>query len=234
MPQKQPNYTWDPVKRRYRDKRGHLVRLAVILAWVKRATEKAKKDFLKLAQRLIDGEITDREFQVEMGRRISASHRAMAVIAAGGLLALTGPMRRRLADLVTMQLAYFLRFASQIQQGRVTPAQIANRASMYGDALYSTYQNLVTAREEGGGARYARRIAKMDDGTCEGCGDQHRKGWQKIEDILPIGDAECLSNCRCVIEYLDDLIAPPKPPEAIPPPPGGQLEHGPGFHIRIE
>jgi hypothetical protein len=208
MPQKPlPNYTWDPEARRYRDKNGHLVRKAVILALILRAVGRSKKAFEKAAEAYLDGKITELQFQAIMQQGIISGHKAMAAIAAGGILRLVGALLEKTRSIIATQQAYMLRFAAQIATGQLSPAQIAARSAMYGDALYSTFANIQTATAEAGGARYAKRIAKLDDGTCVGCEDQNDLGWQPIDEVLPIGDAECLTNCRCEMQYSDEIPA---------------------------
>jgi hypothetical protein len=148
MPQKPlPDYTWDPVKRRYRDKQGHLVRNAVILALILRAVRRSKKTFEQAAQELLDQKITERQFQAIMQQGISAGHLAMAAIAAGGAARLVGALLQQTRHIIATQTAYMLRLGSQIALGQVSEAQLMARTGMYADALYSTFANIQLARE---------------------------------------------------------------------------------------
>jgi hypothetical protein len=85
---------------------------------------------------------------------------------------------------------------------------------MYADALYSTFANVQTAREASlGGQRYARRIIDPAAEHCDECPELADRGWVPIEEMVPIGDTTCLTNCRCEIEYSDGADAEQTPPE---------------------
>lgn len=238
MPQKPlPDYTWDPVKRRYRDKQGHLVRNAVILALILRAVRRSKQTFEQAAQELLDQKITERQFQAIMQQGISAGHLAMAAIAAGGAARLVGALLQKTREIIATQRAYMLRLGAQLATHQLSDAQLMARTGMYADALYSTFANIQTAREalataSGGPQRYARRIIDPGAEHCEECPALAARGWIPVEQMVPIGDTTCLMNCRCTIEYSDGAPAEPVPPPAPPkPPPSGE---GTQIYISIE
>ena len=214
MPSKQPEYTWDAEAQRYRDKRGHLVPKAWVLAWILRAVGRSKKAFEKVAQEYLDGKITELQFQAIMQQGIASGHRAMAAIAAGGAALLIGNLAEQARNIIATQRAYMVRFAAQIATHQLSDAQVLARAAMYADALYGTFANIQTAREATlGGQRYARRIIDPAADHCDECPDLADLGWVPIEEMVPIGDTTCLTNCRCEIEYSDgtDIEQPPAP-----------------------
>jgi len=198
----------------------------VILALILRAVRRSKKAFEKAAEEYLDGRISALQFQAIMQHGIISGHKAMAAIAAGGIGLLVGALLEKTRNIIATQRAYMLRFAAQIATGQLSPAQVAVRSSMYADALYSTFANIQTAREAisaqaSGIGRCARRIIDPAAEHCDECPALAEKGWMPIEEMVPIGDTTCLTNCRCTIEYGDC-------------PPAEAAASTPGFHIQIE
>jgi len=214
MPSKQPKYTWDAEAQRYRDKRGHLVPKASVMAWILRAVGRSKKAFETAAQEYLDGKITELQFQAIMQQGIASGHRAMAAIAAGGAALLVGHLADQARTIITRQQARMVRFAAQIAAHQLSDAQVLARAGMYAGALYGTFANVQTTREASlGGQRFARRIIDPAAEHCDECPELADLGWVPIEEMVPIGDTTCLTNCRCEIEYSDEAGETPQQPE---------------------
>jgi hypothetical protein len=183
---------------------------------------------LTLAKRLNSNEISNAEWQIAMQAEIKQAHRAMAVLAKGGK-AMMGPRDwGRVGQKIAAQNAYLLRFGAEIATGQVSEAQLANRAQMYADASYATYQNSITLRERAAGVRLARRVLDTGAQHCEDCPPLAALGWIPIEELVPIGATECQVQCRCTIEYQTEAEAPPVEEQVA------GAGAGAGFHVVIE
>lgn len=78
---------------------------------------------------------------------------------------------------------------------------IASRAAQYPNAAYSTLENNVAAREWEVGAIGVRRVCEEDDASCEECVALATDEYVGFDEIMDIGDAACLHNCRCTLEF---------------------------------
>lgn len=85
---------------------------------------------------------------------------------------------------------------------------VGSRGRMYADATYGTYENSVKAREMDNGVLFGRRITEGDGNVCDGCQAAATEEYLPLEEILDIGDAECMSQCRCDIEFSYQGIEP--------------------------
>ena len=87
------------------------------------------------------------------------------------------------------------------QLDEVIWGQIGSRGRMYADSLYGTYENSVKAREGDAGVMGVRRISENDSHSCDECPALAVEEYVPLDEITDIGDAECMSNCRCTLEF---------------------------------
>jgi hypothetical protein len=80
-------------------------------------------------------------------------------------------------------------------------ATIESRAQMYPESSYATYENNVMAREWDEGVTLGRRICAEDDASCEECVSAATEEFIPLDEIPEIGTLQCISNCRCEIEF---------------------------------
>lgn len=117
-----------------------------------------------------------------------------------------------------VQAPYLQGFATDIAAGALSDAEIARRSTMFGGALWPSYQ---AGRVEGaqsavtaaGGAEanvdlWLRWIDTGDEAECGDCDALHESEWKADEIPFFPGDGHtvCLSNCRCELE----IFAKPK------------------------
>lgn len=88
--------------------------------------------------------------------------------------------------------------------------QTEARSTMYMNSIYGTYENSVKAREGEAGAIGVRRVTEQDKNVCQGCEDASTSKYVPMDEILDIGDAECMSACRCHFEFEYHGIEPLK------------------------
>lgn len=80
-------------------------------------------------------------------------------------------------------------------------ASLASRGRMYPDATFATFENSVRQRETDAGAVGVRRVCQEDPASCEDCPAQAAEEYVSMSEIVDIGDAQCLTNCRCYYEF---------------------------------
>jgi len=80
------------------------------------------------------------------------------------------------------------------------------RAGMYARAANAIYENERMRVAEDAGYREARRVLGPNEEHCidssrPGCVELFQLGWVPIADMVPIGEATCLSHCLCGLEF---------------------------------
>jgi hypothetical protein len=70
---------------------------------------------------------------------------------------------------------------------------------MYVEASRAHYEAQREAIDRAAGYDEERSIRHASD-SCEGCIREERRGWVAIGELVPIGDRNCLTRCRCEIE----------------------------------
>lgn len=79
--------------------------------------------------------------------------------------------------------------------------QVGSRARLYADSVYATHENSVRDREQDAGVIRGRRVTEGDDSVCPGCEAAASDEYVPLGELLDIGDADCMTRCRCTIEF---------------------------------
>jgi hypothetical protein len=209
-------FLWDSKRGRFiSTKTGRAIRADQLRRWVIEASEKSEERLAALAEKLTAGtttgqivqgeitagKITEAQFQRAMQQEIVKAESAMTASAVGGLKAMKPPQWAKVAVRISQQQTALVGFGRDIVTSKLSPAEIAARARLYARAIYATHMNEMTDLKQGMGARFARRILHQGAIHCEDCPPLAEKGWVPIDQLVPIGDTECIVNCRCAIEY---------------------------------
>jgi len=102
----------------------------------------------------------------------------------------------------------FEQAATKERIGQLIFGQTPARSQLYVESIYGTHENSTREREADAGVVLGRRIAENDSSTCEGCSQAATEDFIPLREILDIGDAECMANCRCVIEFDYEGVEP--------------------------
>ncbi len=162
--------------------------------------EEAGARLVGLSKRLQSGAINLAEWQIQARDIIKANHAAHAATARGGWAQMSQSDWGRVGALTRKQYDYLNRFALQIEQGLPLDGRFLRRVKMYADAAGATYSELEKIVMLLAGVERARRVTTATE-SCAGCLAEEARGFVAIDDLLPIGEAECLTNCKCFIEY---------------------------------
>lgn len=195
---------WSVARREYIYGNGRAVGREKVDGWVQTAVSNAKEEARSVAQRFVDGDINRAEFELEMRDLIKNHHRAVHVIANGGVSQMTPSLWGQVGQVIKEQYEYLTAFVNAIDNGEVTPSPaLVNRATMYMDALYASYSNATHDRESLAGVTMARRILDPAADHCSDCVNWASDEFKPIDEVQPIGSSSCLVRCRCRIEYQD-------------------------------
>lgn len=133
---------------------------------------------------------------------LRAMHTAMAMIAQGGKLQMEPKSWGKVGQMIRTEMDYLRQFERGVANGAVSDAQLLARVLGYGDAGYKIYTNMVKAREAEAGM-FARRVTSGGADTCDDCFAAEAEGWVPAGDVREIGDSQCVSSCKCDIEYAE-------------------------------
>lgn len=161
-------------------------------------TNKAGDQLAKLTESLNSGRISTSEWAVQMKENVRNLHSAMGQLAHGGKAQMRARQLGSLGATIREQNKYLSGFINEVDNGLIPQA---NRARMYADAGWVTYEKSIAFREKAAGMSEER--SELDDSAqhCEDCPAEAEKGWVPIGELIPIGDRECLARCRCSLEY---------------------------------
>ena len=197
-----PKYRWDSVNRRYVDAKGNPVPDSVIREWVDSAVDDTKDELGEIAEQLIGGELDTPEWKSKIASRLRAMHLGVSLIAAGGLNHISQKTLDRVNERIVVQQRYLLKFTVAIETGiQQKDGTLKTRAELYADAGVATYEGI--KRDEHKDAGFDEERSVLDEGAqhCGDCPAEAAKGWVPIGELTPIGERECMTRCRCSIEF---------------------------------
>jgi len=152
-------------------------------------------DVEALCQELCTGKISVSEWHLRMRRLVKRLHVAAALIA--------GELRGELVEeQVREQFEYLAGFAESLrEQGEILCGPLIFRALMYSGAAWATFWLVVEALEvEATEVRWRLTPAEH----CDDCLALAARGWMLREQLTQVpgdGQTECLTNCRCYLEF---------------------------------
>jgi len=204
---------WDPKKRRFVDSRGNALSESEIRQAVDEYVQSVQENIDSKVAEYAAGTITAAALFAWMDEELTAMHGAAGSIAYGGLEQMTDREWRRIEDKLTEELIYLRNFkddvhASALGAEEISPVGISARGQMYAEAGYSEYLGQVKARESDAGATMVRRVCLEDAASCDECVMLASDDYVPLDQIVDIGDATCLSNCRCHYEFNYEGIEP--------------------------
>ena len=202
-------YYYDEKNRTYiRKTDGHKVTDEELRMSVRRVSTATRNELRKQTQQLIAGTIILAVYYSRVRSIMNALYSTIWLLSIGGFLFDDDTARNLFYLWVLHQFNYFDRFADDLDKGAASlDGRAVIRSGMYGEAGNGMWQNIVLEQKAKDGYQEARRILGDNENHCEsgdvreGCLELANEGWIPIEYMIPIGDATCLSNCHCWIEY---------------------------------
>ncbi|NEP10871.1 MAG: hypothetical protein F6K14_11785 [Symploca sp. SIO2C1] len=208
-----PEITFDVQARRwrYRDSR-QFASMEAVRTQAERYLEKEKQALVKLGSDYSEGRIDLKELQQQAAKRIKHIHIAQMIQALDRQADLTPAKFLGVArslkqqyhsgkDPLTGKRFGIKHLATDIADGKVSPAQLTNRLRMFGESGKVTYWETKSAIASDNGIKEARRILG-DAEHCRHCPKYAALGWVSLSElILPTQRCECRTNCKCTVEY---------------------------------
>lgn len=195
-------YTYDPRTRRYRDvTSGQFVTAKAVRGAVDVIIDAETINVRDIAQRLIDGQINLAEWQIQTTALLKTLHVAMGIAANGGLENTSNADLGFIGSLIKKQYEFLRNFAKDIKQGRqALDGTLLARAELYTQSTRATFEDVIARAARNGGSTQERSLLGSAD-HCSDCVSEAAKGWSPIGSLIPIGQRQCLANCRCSMSY---------------------------------
>ena len=163
-----------------------------------------KDNTARLADRLDSGRLDVAGWQERMRREVKDLHRTQYIAGRGGVDKMTPRDWGRLgSDLRWMQYDRLDKFALEIAEGNLSPAQINARSKLYMNASNKQYWRGKTEAKLSAGYVEKRRFLNPAE-HCPDCVGYAARGRVPIDDasLPPPGeDSQCMSNCRCEMRF---------------------------------
>ncbi len=208
-------YTWVPSARNgagaYRDpSTGQFLSNAFAREQLDSYIDNAQDTPTALYNLIRTNQISVADWQLQMRDHIKDVNLNAAISATGGRDQMTQADWGRAGQIIRGQYDFLDNFAEQIANGMPIDGRTLQRMKMYTDAGVSTHEAFTKNRMGNAGYDESRSILdsspKVRHCTGEGsCIEQAAKGWQKIDDMIPLGNRICLTRDRCTVEYRNSI-----------------------------
>jgi hypothetical protein len=134
-------FTWSESSKRYRDGRtGRFIPASRIDQLRREFITEQHRIVRNLAASLADGGMTLAGWETAMMERVKLMHAAEFQLGRGGKNFLSSADRQAVGRVVRTQQTYLRGFSADIQAGRLSRAQIENRAVLYANAASQSYE----------------------------------------------------------------------------------------------
>lgn len=196
-----PEFTWDAKAGQYRGPGGKFISRREVRTALDTALRREQRTMRELTLKMKRGELTVGEWHVAMRAEIKSVHLMSAALAKGGFGQMTQGDYGRVGQILRGQYTYLAKFAQQIAfNGLPIDGRALRRVDMYFGAGRKTYHATQTAVMTDVGHDEERSVLHPAD-HCDDCIEEAAKGWSPIGSLIPIGDRQCLSHCKCTMEY---------------------------------
>lgn len=162
----------------------------------------------ELTRQLVAKEITRKQWYNRMLTAMKMEYKAAWLASIGGRSNYDRRQAALFGRAVAPQYRWLNNFLDDLNKKRQKlDGSAVMRAGMYARAGNSIYQNNLLLVAMNNGFNWAKRILGETDNHChskkgrQGCVELARKGWVRIADIVPIGDAACYSMCLCRYKF---------------------------------
>lgn len=197
-----PRYYWNPSRQQYELARtGEAISPSQIREWIDQTVAGSKARVRAISEQFVSGEINLPSWQTRVQAEIKGGHIAMAEIASGGKAQFTPTQAGRVGQRLRTQYTYLNQFGLGVEQGLIEKGpKLVARAELYAEGLRATYEGMRRGNMMDAGFEMERSILGAAD-SCDECAEQEAQDWVPIGTLVPIGERQCLVNCRCEMEY---------------------------------
>ena len=156
-----------------------------------------------LATKLTSNKITLAQWQISMREVVKTTHIQLYLVGKGGPALMTKIDYGKLGASLKKEYKFLDAFARDVRDGKLSPAGISLRCSMYGSAsLLADYELGRFYAQKDAGKKEKRRLTSGDSHVCETCRSEAAQGWVPIDKPgWILGQTACRMGDRCGFEY---------------------------------
>lgn len=191
---------WDEARMRYASK-GRAIKWPAIWKALDKVREVGKSRVTVLSEQLAAKTINLDRWLILVRDEVKTMHTLAAGIAQGGVAQMSPADLFRLQRLTKEQYGFLQSFHMQLADGtQPFDGRFVLRTKMYIDASHRTASE--TQRDQMAMAGFEEEKNIIEEGeNCEGCLDAEGQGWVDIGTLSSPGERECVTNCRCFLDY---------------------------------
>lgn len=203
-----PTFGYNVRAGRYVGPTGRFVARTQVRAALDTTLQRSQAEMLRVSRELVNGNMNVAEWQVAMAREMRDAHTASATLAKGGWAQMTPKDYGALGPKMKDQYGYLANFGQQIADGEqaIDGRGFMARVEMYAQAPRGTYHEVYRGVMQDAGMDECRSVLGVAE-HCDECVEEADRGRIPIEDAVEIGDRQCLSRCKCQMEYRSSADA---------------------------
>jgi hypothetical protein len=215
-----------------------IVPVTLLRQWIDTAAAFAEVEFRTVTERFIRGEIDFDQWRLALVELTRDEHRAVGMIAFGGLAQMTAGSWSALADEIRFQQGKLAELFLRVGTGqKPLDGNLVANAGLYALAGWQVHENLVRVREIiTNDIAKERRVDVGDAWTCEDCREQAAQGWSNPGTLKRIGDTSCTARCRCFFVYqrtVTEARSGVNVPPIVVPNASANMPHSTGYNINV-
>lgn len=196
-----PQYRWNEAAKRYIDSKGDFIKFDLVRSALDTFLDNQTKVSKGLGVALLEGNISLREFRTQMRGIIKQTNLAGIALEQGGWYQVAPDAWGRVGNKIRNQYEYLENFVGEIASGKQPlNGSLWARAELYAKQGRMTYYQATRITAIEGNFTHEQNVLTPAD-HCDGCLRETAKGVVKIGELVPIGERDCLSNCRCYTIY---------------------------------
>ncbi len=185
---------------RYKDS-GKFLSKEAMKALTNKAINQVEKDLSAITELLIDRQISVDTWKEQTRDGLRKLHTWQYYLGLGGEKQFTPSDRGTLNNKLKKEWGYLHNFANQINEGKLSEAQIRHRLNLYINNTDNTQDLAIYKGHSRNGYKWERRIRTKTE-SCNECLFYERLGWRTIGNLpTPGAECSCKANCGCYKEF---------------------------------
>lgn len=192
---------WATQAARYRDpETGRFISRAQVRDVLDRIIGASQTRIRNASNELRAGRLDLGAWDAMMRREIKRTQLSAEALARGGWNQLTANDFGRVGSRVKTQYRYLENFLDELRSGMRTDGRMMQRAEMYAGAARGSFHKSQQLLLSSLGYTHERNLLGRAE-HCPTCLDMSALGWVEIGTLIPIGERDCLTACRCDLKY---------------------------------
>ena len=207
------DFSFDPRTQRFRYKSGifagRFVSRKDVAEVVENNLTRIKGDMGAITNLLLENKITVTTWEGGIASAIKKGVVQSYLAGKGGTFQFKPKDKGVVGRAIGGEYGYLRRFSQDILDGNLSPAQIRDRTTKYGDSFHKYYEKGRNEGHKENGFKWEQWITSSTSRTCPDCIGYRMRRWQRIGTFPGIGTAtSCRMKCRCHKDYSNDLNEP--------------------------